>query len=150
MSCESEILASVAAAVAADTGASGLTNTSSTANCPTQFRVDDPNGERTNSNWPAISWEVPNISAMDAFGAGAYMCELRFHVKTDQDTQFANHDAVVQRVRAVFHRQSLSAGSVFGFGTVRIVGVRRLAVIANKELHTVIDCRVVARTNTGL
>lgn len=150
MSCESEILAAVEAVVDADTGAGGLSNTSSSAYCPTTFRDDDPNGERTLSNWPALSWSVPAISAMDAFGAGAYMAELRFDIKVDQDPGFTRHDAIVQRLRTLFHRNQLSGGTAFGFGTVQIRRVVRLPVVRNKEIHTVVDCRLVARTTSGV
>lgn len=154
MSAESEIISAILAAVAADTGASGFSNTASTAYCRTVYRYDDPDGDRTLSNWPQLYVEVPSISAMDPFGGatgptslpGAYMCEIRFHVKTDQDTNFTNHDAIIDRIRFVFHRQTLT-GSTYGFSTTRITGVQRLPQINNKELHTVVNARLVARIN---
>lgn len=154
MSAESEIISAILAVVAADTGANGFANTSSNAYCRTIYRYDDPDGDRTLSNWPQLYVEVPNISAMDPFGGatgptsqtGAYMCEIRFHVKTDQDTNFTNHDAIIDRIRFKFHRQELT-GSTYGFSTTRITSVQRLPQINNKELHTVVNARLVARIN---
>jgi len=154
MSAESEITAAILSTVAADTGTGGFANTSSNAYCRTVYRFDDPDGDRTLSNWPQLYVEVPAISAMDPFGGamgptslpGAYMCEIRWHVKTDQDTNFTHHDAIVDRIRFVFHRQTLT-GSTYGFSTTRVTGVQRLPAINNKELHTVVTGRVFARIN---
>ena len=152
MSAESEIISAILAVVAADTGAGGFANTSSNAYCRTVYRFDDPDGDRTLSNWPQLYVEVPAISAMDPLGnggptgPGAYMCEIRWHVKTDQDTNFTQHDAIIDRIRAKFHRQELT-GSTYGFSTTRVTGVQRLPPINNKELHTVVTGRVFARIN---
>jgi hypothetical protein len=152
MSAESEIITAILAVVAADTGAGGFANTSSNAYCRTVYRNDDPDGDRTLSNWPQLYVEVPAISAMDPLGngghtgPGAYMCEVRWHVKTDQDTNFTQHDAIIDRIRAKFHRQELT-GSTYGFSTTRVTGVQRLPPINNKELHTVVTGRVFARIN---
>jgi len=152
MSCESELGTIIAGIISADTGSGGLSQSNGTALVRTQFRDDDPQGERTLSNWPALSWKINSISAMDSFGAGAYMCDVRFDLKTDMDRAFDDHDAVVQRVRTKFHRQAMTGGTVFGFGTMRIVRVTRLEPTnsVNKELHTVMDARVVARTVSGV
>jgi hypothetical protein len=152
MSAESEIITAILAVVAADTGAGGFANTSSNAYCRTVYRNDDPDGDRTLSNWPQLYVEVPAISAMDPLGnggptgPGAYMCEVRWHVKTDQDTNFTQHDAIIDRIREKFHRQTLT-GSTYGFSTTRVTGVQRLPPINNKELHTVVTGRVFARIN---
>jgi hypothetical protein len=152
MSAESEIITAILAVVAADTGAGGFANTSSNAYCRTVYRHDDPDGDRTLSNWPQLYVEVPAISAMDPLGnggptgPGAYMCEVRWYVKTDQDTNFTQHDAIIDRIRAKFHRQELT-GSTYGFSTTRVTGVQRLPPINNKELHTVVTGRVFARIN---
>lgn len=149
MSCESEILTAILNVITGDTSG-GFADSTSTSYCRTIYRFDDPDGDRTLSNWPQLYVEVPNIGAMDAFGTGVYQCEIRFHIKTDQDTNFVNHDAIVKRVRDKFHRQTLTAGSEFGFSTTRIVNVNRLQQINNKELHTVVNARLIARTNSGI
>jgi hypothetical protein len=150
MSAESEIISVILSTITGDTGSGGFANTSSNAYCRTVYRHDDPDGDRTLSNWPQLYVEVPNVSAMDAFGSGVYQCEIRFHIKTDQDTNFVNHDAVVDRVRSKFHRQTLAAGTDYGFSSTRIIGISRLPQINNKELHTIVNARLIARTNSGV
>ena len=150
MSCESEIITAVIAAINADTGAGGLLNTASTAYVREVTRKDDPNGDRAASNWPSIEVSCSNESAMDPFGSGAYMADVRIRITTDMDTGFTNHDAVCARLRTVLHRVTFTAGSTYGFSAFRIVRWIRLEPINLKEVQTVADCRIVARKNSGL
>lgn len=150
MSCESEIIAAVMNAINADTGAGGLMNTSSSAYVRRLYREDDPNGDRTGNNWPVVEVGCSTESAMDQFGSGAYMADVRIRIKTDMDTQFSAHDAVRARLRTILHRVVLTAGSTYGFSAFRIVRWQRFQPIALKEMHSIADCRVVARKNTGI
>lgn len=152
MSCESEVITAVINAINADTGTGGLANASSSAYVRGLYRKDDPQGDRTAGNWPFLEVECSNESAMDPFGSGAYMAEVRIKIKTDMDTGFTNLDAVCARLRTVLHRVTFTAGSTYGFSAFRIVRWLRLEPIGQhlKEMVTVADCRVVARKNSGV
>lgn len=150
MSCESEVITAVIAAINADTGTGGLLNSASAAFVREVTRKDDPNGDRAASNWPSIEVSCSSQSAMDTFGSGAYMADVRIRIKTDMDTGFTNMNAVCARLRTILHRVTFSAGSTYGFSAFRIVRWIRLEPINLKELQTVADGRLVARVNSGL
>ena len=152
MSCESDIINAVMNAISADTGTGGLANTSSSAYVRGLHRKDDPQGDRAAGNWPFVEVECSNESAMDPFGSGAYMAEVRIKIKTDMDTGFSTRDAVCARLRTVLHRVVLTAGATYGFSAFRIVRWIRPDPIDShlKEMQTVADCRVIARKNTGI
>lgn len=95
----------LAGLVSADTGATGLTNSSSISHLfGGFFRRGDP---RRTSQPPWLEYEVAGEREQDAMGRQRMDLVIRIHHFTKRDTVFSalqgNQNSLVTRTRAVFH-----------------------------------------------
>lgn len=116
MSLESDIFAGINTIKAADTGSGGLANTSGNAYVRAWYREDDP-VDRDSDNWPMIRVDTSGSDEQDKFDNGLATCVIRMSitVKRDYDQTFTLLDAVVDRVRKVFHTATIAQTTDWAF-----------------------------------
>ena len=108
MSVTDTLQARLAAIYTADTGATGLNNSSSTAYVRAWFYSRDPNSDQRNSqrNWPYV---VVNIAAQPMHSSACQKYRMGVQMMVYFDRQSMVNDssatmfAVVERLRTVFH-----------------------------------------------
>lgn len=96
-----ELVSQVGTTITADSGAGGLSNTASTAYVRNYFRAGDSNYR--NVNWPVVVLSLVYEEEHDAFGVDIVRMLVQFDVVTKLDWRFVEQDAVVARMRDVFH-----------------------------------------------
>lgn len=155
MEAEEATYTQIAAAIAADTGGTGLNNSASNAHVRWVWRNGGPE-DRYSRGWPQI---VVVINAKERNGAVVSSgCEMfdqvvSFMVETDRDAGLATQDRVQARIRAVFNNTTLSnlVDTDAGSRTWRFAPMGRLTpsqqVVgsgANKRTRIICPYRLVA------
>lgn len=117
-----EFFGYMSAAVTADSGATGLSNTASPAYLRGGFwRADDTNN-RTR-NWPQAVVSLVHEDEYDAFGIARVQMLIQVDVRAYAQNRFVNLDATAARLRDVFHQWIHNSGSDSGswtFGELQI------------------------------
>lgn len=151
MSIEGDLYSAIRTAYAADTGAGGLALSSSTAYVASNdfFREDDPDWH-DNKNWPAIMVSIPSIPESDAFSRGRATAYGRFHLVVRRNTgQLTNLDAILSRLRTVFHRTAFSASTDWQWSPL-LLRTQQRGPSNKDEMTRFIDFSTVATRVTGV
>lgn len=125
----------------ADTGAGGLAEVGGSAYVRCFFRMGDTDDR--SQNWPIIRVEFIENEA-DSFGKDSVRAVVRFHVHTNSYNKFDTQNAVLARLRAVYHRIDLAASSNWTYNWLSFRNGTQ-AQTTDNELHYVIPAQVVAR-----
>lgn len=151
MSLEGDLYTAVAALYTADSGAGGLNNASSAARVRVQdYLRDDNQDDRGAGNFPKIIVNTSYTSEQDAFARGRAVIDGRFRVFNKRDYQcFPRLDAVLDRLRTVYHRASLTASSSWQWSPLL---VRRIVQgpTSGNVVQRIVEFRVVATRVTGV
>lgn len=147
MTCASELFTSLTTLKEADTGAGGLHLSTSAAYVPEWYRLGDTNNR--GGAKPRIEVEIVE-NETDRFSRDSMEVLIRFHVFTDAEWRFGsgdrNQNAVLARMRVVFHRVAVAGQTVWTFSEMAFRGVVQLPVnLATQELQAVVSASVTAR-----
>lgn len=148
MTCAADLFTSLLALHTADSGAGGLTNSTGAQYAPYFFRVGDADNRGLNK--PRIEVEIIEDET-DRFTKNSIEVLIRYHLFTDSNARYGSGDrhqnAVLNRMRTVFHRVAVGAQSLWTFSETAFSGVAQAPVnLANNELHAVVNARLTARS----
>lgn len=153
---ETELYTIVKGLFTADSGGTGLNNSASAAYVRNFCIKDDANLDRDGTNLPEIMVGVENAHAMDAPTRGQYVVSFRMYVGVWRDANgnsaagaFPDMGAILARVRTVYHRAVLGAGTDFTFGMCQLRNIVRLQAGPGKIQRSV-DFRVLVNTASGV
>jgi len=153
VSLEGDLYTAIQTAYAADSGAGGLAN--STGNQyvrSTDFKRFDDSDERNNGNWPMIEIDVSAAGEDDAFSRGRAMVYGRAYLSFKRDgvaAMFSKIDAVLDRFRALYHRNQLTASASWAWSPLTISRVIRGPVSGN-EAKRIVEFQVLATRTSGV
>ena len=128
MSASSELFASLYAKYAADTGAGGLNEANSVYRVMF-FQSENDYNEQQNSVQPRIVCRFTEGN-IDAFLRGAMPIRFQMQLYFNRNTEAVQLNAavIINRLRAVYHRQTLASGSIWEFAPATIRGNATTAI----------------------
>lgn len=139
-----ELFTSLLAMYTADTGSGGLNATASAAYVRNFDRVQDTNSR--SDNWPLVEVEIVEQEG-DPFERNKVQAIVKFHIFTKALTRFADQNAVIARMRTVFHKTTPGNGSAWTFGQMGFrSGVQAPQDATKDELRYIITARVEGRS----
>jgi hypothetical protein len=127
----------------ADITGTGLNNGSSPAYVAVFARKDDPNFDRNNTQYPLLT-VTANPNNTDRFGADVYTMDVRMYITVDRDNQLSNMDSIIERIRLKYHRQAVTAGTLYWFSNFQVRNIVDLQA-SGKYLNKMIVCRTIAK-----
>lgn len=147
MTCASDLFTSLETLYTADTGSTGLYNPISPAYVPAFFQSGD--SENRGYDKPRIEVEIIDNEG-DRFTKDSMEVLIRYHLFTDQHWRYGtgerNQNAVLARMRTVFHRVALAAQSTWSFSETAFRGVVQAPVnLDTGEMHVVVNAVTTAR-----
>lgn len=148
MSAESELFASLLALYTADTGSGGLQG-SGAANVP--FFLSENDGDSDSSlNTPYITVEILD-QVVDGYVNGVSLMPFKMSIVYNRDNEKTEGRlaATISRLRVVYHRVALSAGSVWSFSPPTIARIVS-ADSTGKHGRKVVEFRTTATKNSGV
>ncbi len=153
---ESELYVILKALFTADSGGTGLNNSASPAYVRNWCIKDDANLDRDAANLPEVMVGVENAHAMDAPTRGQYVVSFRMYVGISRDFSgnsatgaFPEMGAIIARIRAVYHRAILGAGTDWTFGMCQLRNIVRLQA-GGRKIQRSLDFRVLVNTASGI
>lgn len=149
MSALPELFTSVKAKFTADTGTGGLNNSASTARV--YFFYDDEDGDTgSNPQAPYIVFKAVDDNA-DGYtmGVSRLSFQLQVYFNRDRERVGGNAAAVLARLRTVYHRQTLTAGSTWTFAPPTIRNIVS-SPSESKYGRYVVSMHTTATKNSGV
>lgn len=142
-----ELYSLIEAAYLADTGSTGLNDSTKAANAYLRggmFRSGDTNDR--GHNWPKVVVSSPNNQETDSFGINKIEMIGQFDIISKGDNRFVWLDAVGARLRAVYHQVVLSGGTQWNFNEMVFKGDPQQAQApTDNESRTVIRWQITGR-----
>lgn len=141
-----ELYSLINAAYVADTGSTGLNDSTKAANAYLRgemWRSGDT--DNRDLNWPKVIVSVVNQQETDSFGINKVEMVGQFDIIAKADNRFAALDAVASRLRAVYHQVVLSGGTQWNFNEMVFKTEQQAQPPSDNESRAVIRWQITGR-----